>query len=119
MIKLLVDEAYAFDYLSILEVKITKKDDENLKFILDVCKENIKDQIGKNLFEDIFGSLEYEKLFKINEDLFDAVDLVKINKVTAKYVDDLVYERYLAKKDLQSKFFKNSITEVKIGYKNV
>lgn len=119
MIKLLVDEAYAFDYLSILEVKSTKKDDQKLKNTLDSCKENIAAQISKDLFDSIFQSIEYEKLFEVNNKLFEAVDLAKENLVTAKYVDDLVYERYLAKTQLQNKFFKEAVTEVKMGYENV
>jgi len=119
MIKLSVDEAYAFDYLSILEVKLTKRDDQELKNAFNSCKENIALQIGKDLFDSIFKSIEYEKLFEVNNKLFEAVDLAKKNLVTAKHVDDLVYERYLAKTQLQNKFFKDKVTEVKMGYENV
>lgn len=119
MIKLSVDEAYAFDYLSILEVKLTKRNDQKLKNTFDSCKENIYSQVGEDLFNEIFESIEYEKLFEVNNKLFEAVDLAKKNLVTAKYVDDLVFERYLAKTQLQKKFFKEDVIEVKMGYENV
>ena len=41
----------------------------------------------------------------------------KVDKVKASYVDSCNYQRYLAKKSLQEKFFSASLKEIKIGYK--
>ena len=45
MIKITVDEAYAFDYYSILEIK--NKSNLNIKNILDIAKQDIIFQIGE------------------------------------------------------------------------
>jgi len=115
MINLLVDEAYAFDFLSIFYIK-RNNSDLTLKAWSE-CKDYIKDQIPDK-FNKIIKSKEYKNLLKANLKTFKAVDKAKIDKIKASYVDSCNYERYLAKKALQTKFFSTSLKETKIGYKN-
>jgi Fe-S oxidoreductase len=114
MINLLVDEAYAFDFLSIFYIK-RNNSDLTLK-VWNECKNYIKDQIP-NKFDKIIKSKEYKDLLKANQKTFKAVDEAKVDKVKASYVDSCNYQRYLAKKALQTKFFSTSLKETKIGYK--
>tara|TARA_Y100000114_G_scaffold157281_1_gene188817 strand:+ start:19182 stop:19535 length:354 start_codon:yes stop_codon:yes gene_type:complete len=116
MISLIVDESYAYDYLSILKVKAFKKDsEETISNFMD-CSYIIKMQVGSKLHSEILSSKEYEDLLNINKETFDAVDKAKKDKVKASYVDELNYERFLCKSKLQKKFFKLEQTENKIGY---
>lgn len=116
MINLLVDEAYAFDYLSILQVKHAKDINDDLKAkAYSDCFDFILNQIGKRMYE-IYGSDEYAKLYNANMMTFDAVDRAKSNSILASEVDALNYHRYICKKALQNKFFNNNLIETKIGY---
>ncbi len=115
MINLNVDEAYAFDYLSILYVKkdISEKNYFNWK----LCYDFLKTQINNNDFWDkIINSLEFNQMIEANKITFDAVDKAKNNEVSAQYVDKCNYQRYLAKQNFQKKFFSDILMEVKIGY---
>lgn len=114
MINLLVDEAYAFDYLSILEVKQHLfPSDLKLKSFTE-CLESVSLQI-KN-FSEIYSSIEYKNLYNINKETFNLVDLVRNGdpKVTAKQVDDANMERFYKKQELQAKFFSSKLVEEKI-----
>jgi hypothetical protein len=118
MIQLLVDESYAFDYLSILnikydmDVKNIQKKENFLK-----CLEFIKNQFSdKALFDLIFSSDEYKECYQANVLTFEAVDKAKTDKVPASHVDSCNYKRCIAKQELQKKFFNNDTTEIKIGY---
>ena len=114
MINLLVDEAYSFDFLRIFYIKINNID---LKLkAWSECKDYIKDQITDK-FNKIIRSKEYKTLLKANQKTFKAVDKAKMDKIKASYVDSCNYERYLAKKALQEKFFSTFLKETKIGYK--
>lgn len=118
MINILVDESHAFDYLAIFEVK-HKIDPTNKEKELNFkkCWDYLKNQIKNNeLFESIMNSKEYKDCFKTNYLTFQAVDSAKTDKVKASYVDKCNYKRFRAKQKLQQKFFKNKITETKIGY---
>jgi hypothetical protein len=113
-----VPEGYYFDYLSILAVKGVKQPD-NQNLIQDYMKCFMKaaEQLGEELITKIVNSEEFDNLVLINLDLYDYVDLVKQDKVTGKQVDAKVYERFLAKKALQEKFFPSKpYTEQKFGY---
>lgn len=113
MINLLVDEAYAFDYLSILEVKKDLAADAQKEEAFEICKVFLSKQLDN--FESIYSSKEYKDLYNINKKTFDLVDLARNNgEVTAKQVDDANMERFYRKCDLQSKFFSNSLIESKI-----
>lgn len=114
MINLLVDEGYAFDYLSILEIKSIKSGN---KESYNHCKENIISQIGVFNFLEIESSDEYKALLQANLNTFNLVDAVKTNPCLGKEVDASNYERFLKKLELQKKFFNSYVVETKIGYK--
>jgi hypothetical protein len=113
MINLLVDEAYAFDYLSILEVKKNLSLDPQKQKAFADCKNFLSLQLSN--FYEIYSSDEYHDLYDINKKTFDLVDLARNNgNVTAKQVDDANMERFYRKRDLQSKFFSSQLVESKI-----
>jgi hypothetical protein len=114
MINLLVDEGYAFDYLSILEIKSSKNGN---KMAYNHCKENIISQIGLYEFLEIESSQEYKDLLEANFVTFNLVDAVKLNPCLGQEVDKSNYTRFLKKQALQKKFFGSSGQEIKIGYK--
>ena len=112
MINLLVDEAYAFDYLSILDIKKTINS-QNQKMYLD-CFDNLKKQIDEKIFLQIISSKEYVDLLLTNKEVFDAVEQARYGNISAKEVDQKNMKRYYAKQRLQNKFFNNHpITEFK------
>lgn len=114
MINLIVDEAYAFDYLSILEIKKNKKLDSYNSWIQ--CYKYLQDQFDNEKWISMIYSKEYKEILKANELTFDAVDKAKNNEVTAKDVDYCNYMRFLAKQSFQKKFFISNLSEQKIGY---
>ena len=67
-------------------------------------------------FNTIIKSEEYKNLLLANKKTFKAVDKAKKDLIKASYVDECNYERYLAKKSLQDKFFSTALRETKIGY---
>lgn len=113
MINLIVDESYAFDYLSILEIKSNKNGD---KKNYNQCKENIISQIGLYEFLEIESSKEYKDLLAANLNTFNLVDTVKSDPCLGVEVDKSNYERFLKKQSLQKKFFGSIGNEIKIGY---
>jgi hypothetical protein len=78
--------------------------------------QEIKEQVGAQKMNEILDSPEYKNLVDKNEEVFEAVDLAKIDAVPASLVDKLNYQRYLAKQAIQKKFFGAEIKEQKIGY---
>jgi hypothetical protein len=113
MINLLVDGGYAFDYLSILQIKAEKGGSKEL---FNLCKNNIISQIGIALYLEIEASQEYKDLLNANLNTFNLVDVVKTNPCVGGAVDKSNYERFLKKKALAKKFFFEECSEVKIGY---
>lgn len=105
MIKILVDEAYAFDYLSILEVK-----DSELR---DRVAAHIAKQIGVMKTMNIYASDEYDQLYNANKALFDCVERARYGTITAKELDEANMERHKAKQALQAEFFQTQLTETK------
>jgi len=114
MINLLVDEAYAFDYLSILEVKKQKSSISNDAWAK--CYAYLQNQFDNEKWLHMTHSKEYENMIKANELTFDAVDKAKNNEVTAQHVDYCNYQRHTAKQNFQKKFFTSDLSELKIGY---
>ena len=114
MINLLVDEAYAFDYLSILDVKRKKKSENYDNWIN--CYKYLKDQFDDDKWLSMIYSEEYKNMIKANELTFNAVDKAKNNEVTAQHVDYCNYQRHAAKQNFQKKFFTSDLSELKIGY---
>jgi len=116
MITILVDEAYAFDYLSILQVKQNKYPSKKNKQNLENCIEYIATQINCDDMNIIINSNEYKNLVEINTKTFDLIDDLREGQdISAKTIDDTNMERYYKKKAFQEKFFLNSLlTEEKI-----
>ena len=108
MITLLVDEAYAFDYLSILEVKKQKSSLSNDAWRK--CYIHLQNQFDPEKWLSMIYSVEYKNMIKANELTFDAVDKAKNNEVTAQHVDYCNYQRHTAKQNFQNKFTKLYIT---------
>lgn len=117
MIKISVDEAYAFDYMSILEIKLEKN--YNVETIINTIKNELINQLGFKQFNEIIISEEYINLKFSNKNTFDAVDKAKTDDILASFVDRCNYERIICKKKLQDKFFNNTLSEVKIGYEKL
>ena len=115
MINLLVDECYAFDYLSILQVK-RNLDQNNNSEQWKQCYEYIKSQLGDEKFTQVIQSLEYNNLYKSNLLTFDAVAKARSGgSVSAKEVDECNMNRYNCKIKLQQAFFPDSkLVEKKI-----
>ena len=115
-IKLSMDAGAAFDILSIHLVKSQKSSTKaNVQNYLDTANE-IREQIGGDLFNAICSSEEFAELKMANEKVFEAVDLAKQDKIPASLADSLNYQRFLQKKNLQQKYFNSNLTEQKIGY---
>lgn len=112
-----VDEGYAFDFLSILDVKKMKLGTSpSTEEYWNRVYVNLCDEIGKSTVDLILKSPEYASCVDANSKMFDLVDLAKADKVTARESDRGNYARCEAKKALQKKFFGNDISEIKIGY---
>lgn len=124
MIYMPVDESYAFDMLAILECKMERCDRDKyaeLEFSHKTIADKVVGQIGNQQYFNIIFSEEYKRLFNINIKIFDKLDDLKNGKnFSAEVIDDLNYQRYLAKKALQEEFFGvDSMSEQKLGYEKV
>ena len=113
MINLNVDEGYAFDYLSILEVKFENINSPETFESFESCKTFLKSQISSGLFDLIYESKEYHECKVANQLTFDAVEKARYGNISAKEVDDCNMKRYNAKINLQKRFFKNGVSEHK------
>ena len=116
MLTILVDEAYAFDYLAILLIKYDFSKNKLILTKAEECMAHIKSQIGKKKMEEILSSDEFKKLLDANKKTFEWVDKAKTDSCKASDVDKSNYERCKARNALQEKFFTNKISEVKFGY---
>lgn len=110
----MVDEAYAFDYLSILEIKQTLYPSDTKTTAYLECKNYLQNQL--NNFLEIYSSDEYKNLSLINKQTFILIDQLRSGeKISAKSIDDANMERYHKKQNLQNKFFyQKPLTEEKI-----
>lgn len=116
MLKISVDEAYVFDMLSVFDVKLRNLDGEKLLKTIEKysdMKEEVIDQIGKDKYDQIVSSLEYQKMVYANQRVFELIDESKNDTGLAKITDDANYERHVAKMALQNRFFETELTEVK------
>lgn len=116
MIKVSLDEGVALDMLAILQVKAKKAQNIQSAQNYFSFSYEIRKQIGGEKMEEILSSSEYLSLVDINKRVFEAVDLAKTDEIPASVVDHLNYERYLAKKKIQEKFFGGELKEQKLGY---
>ena len=124
MIKVTIDEASAFDMLSILEIKLIgewrmehakkKKLNENYELL----KGEIIESIGEQKYNEILDSEEYRFLLASNNVVFQMIDKVKESKAreaqTAKVVQSMNDDRFRLKSKLQTQFFNNKLIEQKL-----
>lgn len=112
MINLKVDEAYAFDYLSILEVKESYLGSQVL---YGGVARALKHEVGAKKYNDVINSKEYRALYEANDKIFWMLEQLRTSNysIDARLIDNLNMERFKVKKALQEKFFENKITEVK------
>lgn len=115
MINLSVDEAYAFDYLSILDIKKNNSEIDFQNF--SKVYQSIKSQTDQKIFEEVISSDIYQLMIKANKKIYDLIDEIRIKNVQmdAKIVDDANNQRFFLKKKLQEKFFVSELTEKKSG----
>lgn len=99
MVSILVDEAYAYDYLAILQIKGTSP---NYHSTISNCLEA---QVGGHLHFEILESEEFRNLLDANQKTFEAVELARYWEISAKEVDNCNMIRYNCKNALQQKFF--------------
>ena len=127
MISILVDEGYAFDFLSIIHVKMHSCEDDKKRIALskqfDMTINHLSLQLNssndKKKMREMMSSDEYLELYDRNKEVFDLVDRAKEDEVSASNVDEANYFRYLAKVKFQAKFFGDeTLQEIKIGYDN-
>lgn len=112
-----VDPGYMFDFLAIYEVKMRKATSQDTVDNFTNALAHISNQITDHRSIEILNSPEYKTLRDINAKIYDFVNLAKKDEVKASEVDSANYERYLAKKALQAKFFPDqTVAEKKIGY---
>lgn len=116
MLKISIQEAAAFDSLSIFLLKSVKNNNEinnkNYNFLL----RELYSEIGIQKTIAVLNSQEYKDLYKINELIFNLVDKVKKNPCIGDQIDKANFDRFKKKQELQSKFFKSSLFEQKFGY---
>lgn len=111
-----VDEADAFDRLSILEVKMERYAPNEKRFTEVNAFDDAAKAIQKSVpnIKLVWESDEYKALKSANEKTFKLVEKAKLNECSAQDVDRANHSRYLAKKALQEKFFpKSPLTEIK------
>jgi hypothetical protein len=115
MINLLVDEAYAFDYLAILLIKLTSDAKNQNKITAYIqCAEHLTNQLGEKKFQEIITTPEYKEIISANQRVFDLVDSLRENvKITANQIDDANLYRYKAKQKFQINLFNTFIVEEK------
>lgn len=119
MINLPISAGYAFDHLSINEVKLSKSNSDNCAALQKICNfyaNNLAEQIGDRTFKEIINSSEYLALKETNKILFETIENCKNYEVSARTVDLLNHKRWQLKSQLQKKFFGDGIGEIKIGY---
>lgn len=118
MIKIEVDEAYAYDMFAIATIKLSKNDNSLNRANYASLACDIYSGIGEK-HHLIISSSEYEELYRINRNIFEYIDKMKTNPSIEDgvWVDKQNYARFLAKKALQEKFFPSQkLSEQKIGY---
>ena len=117
MIQISVDEAGAYDALSILAIKVRERNEEAAKsWVLLNCE--LIEQLGYKHF-DVTASNEFDNLFDANDHVFNLINELKTisPNLPASIIDEANYRRFLCKQALQARFFPDSqLTEVKIGY---
>ena len=120
MIKVSVDEAYAYDMLAILTVKEEAAPSDESAINRESLWIDILLEVGGDIHAAVMASPEYQRMIEVNQQLFSTIDALKVPMLARDAgadIDRLNYQRYLAKRALQEKFFPNTpLTERKVGY---
>jgi hypothetical protein len=98
MVKISVDEGYAFDILSIYE--------------------ELKAQLGQEKLSEIINSSEYDELYTENQTTFVLVDAIRASDENSigKDIDLNNLRRFECKRKLHNKFFDSQMLETKTKY---
>jgi hypothetical protein len=121
MISLAVSEAYAYDMLAIATLKMgmNPKDGKAKENMLQLADQMIG-QLGDERYLEVLESEEYEALYRVNREMYIRIDELKQREERvgdARYIDNRVYQRFLAKMALQKRWFPEApLTEQKMGY---
>lgn len=101
MISLPLSEAEAFDYLSILQVKVDRGMDAATRY------SEIARAIEGNgvVLEEILMSPAYWDLYRANSICFDAIERAHADTISAAEVQRINHKRFLAKRALQERFW--------------
>ena len=106
MLYLSTQEAAAFDTISILTVKEICTGSVVAQAHRSILTTQIKDQLGDDLFNQVYMSLEYQDLYTVNLKIFELIDDIRNeHQMDAKVIDDLNLERFALKRQIQEKFF--------------
>lgn len=120
IIQIPLHAAYAYDMLAILFIKANKDYNETNNRNAENLSGCIGRQVGKELHQTIVRSGEFLELYYANLSVFERIDDIKRRAEQlgdATYIDQKNYQRFLAKKNLQEKYFPEQLmTEIKIGY---
>ncbi len=122
MISVPVDPGYAYDLLSILDVKDEKVRTQASADACGALYHDLARQVGTELHFAVTRSPEFASLKRVNLLLFELIDRLKApdrppDVCYDRDVDQLNYQRYLGKRALQQRFFPDTPqTEVKLGY---
>lgn len=112
---------FAYDLLAIAVTKVRHNpDNDEAKGILMELDNDIQQQVGALLHEQVCASPEYAALVLVNDDIYVRNDLIKARPPTGEdmaYTDGKVGDRWRAKRALQAKWFPGAaFTEQKFGY---
>lgn len=122
MVTISVDEGYAFDILSIFQVKMHNCTDPNKIEIskrgFSTLYEELKVQLGQDKLSEIINSSEYDDLYKENQTTFVLVDAIRASNENSigKNIDLNNLRRFECKRKLQAKFFNTTMVETKTKY---
>lgn len=109
-----VDSGYAFDYLSILEVKKTAQmadQSQIAKFL-----ESIQKQVGIELTKKILVSEHYKNLITTNQEIFDLLNQYQNAPQSTRILKKVYHankKRHIHKQNIQHSFFESNLTETK------
>ncbi len=107
MIRLIMDEGFAFDILSINTLKYAKGITDVKRF--NIVRDNIREEVGELKFLEVTDSKEYLELMEANLKTFSLVDLAKEDKVLASEVHAGNDWRFRCKTKIMNKFFPDKI----------
>lgn len=105
MILLPVDEAYALDYLAILQAKRDNGMDveDELKRVETFLEAQLPG------LRRVLASGAFLKLYQANRSTFDAIEKAHAGKITARRVQEINYARFAAKRKLQKRFWPQAV----------